>query len=93
MIEFERLHMPSLSGATGWLDAEPLGPAELQGHVVLVNVASHCWQARYFVDADGIIRDVPLDVTNPGIWMAHCLIAEHHERGDARLGRGAADGP
>ena len=38
----ERLHipflqMPSLGGATGWLNSEPLGPAELQGHVVLVN--------------------------------------------------------
>jgi thiol-disulfide isomerase/thioredoxin len=34
---FERLHMPSLGGATGWLNSEPLGPAELRGHVVLVN--------------------------------------------------------
>jgi thiol-disulfide isomerase/thioredoxin len=29
--------MPSLGGATGWLNSEPLGPAELRGHVVLVN--------------------------------------------------------
>jgi thiol-disulfide isomerase/thioredoxin len=29
--------MPSLSGATGWLNSEPLGPAELRGHVVVVN--------------------------------------------------------
>ena len=29
--------MPSLDGATGWLNTEPLGPAELRGHVVLVN--------------------------------------------------------
>ena len=28
---------PSLGGATGWLNSEPLGPAELRGHVVLVN--------------------------------------------------------
>jgi hypothetical protein len=35
---FERLHMPSLGGATEWLDSEPLGPAELQGNVVVVNV-------------------------------------------------------
>jgi thiol-disulfide isomerase/thioredoxin len=26
-----------LGGATGWLDSEPLGPAELRGHVVLVD--------------------------------------------------------
>jgi FtsP/CotA-like multicopper oxidase with cupredoxin domain len=23
----------------------------------------------------------PVDVTNPGGWMAHCHIAEHHESG------------
>jgi thiol-disulfide isomerase/thioredoxin len=34
---FGRLRMPSLVGATGWLNSEPLGPAELQGRVVLVN--------------------------------------------------------
>ena len=33
----ERLHMPSLRGATGWLNAEPLGRAALRGHVVLVD--------------------------------------------------------
>jgi thiol-disulfide isomerase/thioredoxin len=34
---FERRHMPSLGGATGWLHSEPLGPAELRDHVVLVD--------------------------------------------------------
>jgi thiol-disulfide isomerase/thioredoxin len=34
---FDRVHMPSLKGATGWVNSEPLGPAELRGHVVLVN--------------------------------------------------------
>jgi thiol-disulfide isomerase/thioredoxin len=29
--------MPSLGGATEWLNSEPLGPAELRGHVVVVN--------------------------------------------------------
>jgi thiol-disulfide isomerase/thioredoxin len=29
--------MPSLGGATGWLNSEPLDPAELRGRVVLVN--------------------------------------------------------
>jgi thiol-disulfide isomerase/thioredoxin len=33
----DRLHMPALGGATQWLNSEPLGPAELRGHVVLVN--------------------------------------------------------
>jgi thiol-disulfide isomerase/thioredoxin len=30
-------YMPSLDGATAWLNSELLGPAELRGHVVLVN--------------------------------------------------------
>jgi thiol-disulfide isomerase/thioredoxin len=37
MALFNRVHMPSLDGATGWLNSEPLGPAELRGHVVLVD--------------------------------------------------------
>jgi thiol-disulfide isomerase/thioredoxin len=34
---FARTRMPSLEGATEWLDIEPLGPAELRGHVVVVD--------------------------------------------------------
>jgi hypothetical protein len=37
MALFERVRMPSFAGATEWLNSEPLGPAELEGHVVLVN--------------------------------------------------------
>jgi hypothetical protein len=37
MSVFAGVHMPSLDGATEWLNSEPLGPAELRGHVVLVN--------------------------------------------------------
>src|SRR6266702_6930412 len=37
MTVFERVRMPSLGGATEWLNSEPLGPADLRGHVVLVN--------------------------------------------------------
>jgi thiol-disulfide isomerase/thioredoxin len=37
MSVYSRVHMPSLDGATGWLNSEPLGPAELRGRVVLVN--------------------------------------------------------
>jgi hypothetical protein len=36
---FQRVQMPSLDGATEWLDSEPLGPAELRSRVVLVNFA------------------------------------------------------
>src|SRR5215212_4425818 len=37
MTVVERLRMPSLGGATGWLNSEPLGPAELRGRIVLVD--------------------------------------------------------
>ena len=37
MSVFARVHMPPLDGATGWLNSEPLDPADLRGHVVLVN--------------------------------------------------------
>jgi thiol-disulfide isomerase/thioredoxin len=32
-----RVHMPSLAGATAWLNSEPLDPAGLRGRVVLVD--------------------------------------------------------
>jgi thiol-disulfide isomerase/thioredoxin len=34
---FDRLHIPSLGGATAWLSSEPLDSADLRGRVVLVN--------------------------------------------------------
>ena len=34
---FGHVHLPSLDGAVEWLNSEPLGPAELRGHAVLVN--------------------------------------------------------
>jgi thiol-disulfide isomerase/thioredoxin len=37
MTVLEGRQMPSLDGATEWLNSEPLGPAELRGHAVLVN--------------------------------------------------------
>jgi thiol-disulfide isomerase/thioredoxin len=37
MSVFQRVHMPSLDGATGWVGSEPLGAEELRGHVVVVN--------------------------------------------------------
>ena len=36
---FERLDIPSLDGAAECLNSEPLGPAGLHGHVVVV----HFW--------------------------------------------------
>ena len=40
MSVFARVHMPTLDGATEWLNSEPLGPVERRGRVVLVNFAS-----------------------------------------------------
>jgi hypothetical protein len=37
MSVFQRVRMPSLDGATGSVKSDPPGPAELRGHVVLVN--------------------------------------------------------
>jgi hypothetical protein len=37
MSVFERVHMPSLGGASEWINSEPLDPAGLRGQVVLVN--------------------------------------------------------
>lgn len=37
MSSFLRQHMPSLGGATGWLNSAPLDPADLRGHAVLVD--------------------------------------------------------
>jgi thiol-disulfide isomerase/thioredoxin len=37
MTLFARVRMPSLDGATAWVNSGPLGPAELRGRVVLVN--------------------------------------------------------
>jgi hypothetical protein len=37
MAVFGRVRMPAFDGATGWVNSDPLGPAELRGYVVLVN--------------------------------------------------------
>src|SRR5262245_54540784 len=34
---FQHLRIPSLGGATAWLNSEPVDPAELRGRVILVN--------------------------------------------------------
>jgi thiol-disulfide isomerase/thioredoxin len=37
MTAFENLQMPSLDGAAGWINSQPLEPADLRGHTVLMN--------------------------------------------------------
>ena len=39
-----------------------------------------CGRTRSWLPT-GETVDIALDVTNPGRWMAHCHIAEHHEGG------------
>jgi thiol-disulfide isomerase/thioredoxin len=36
-VQNDDMQMPSLSGATGWVNSEPLDAPDLRGHVVLVN--------------------------------------------------------
>ena len=43
MTQSERVHTRSFAGATEWLNFEPLGPAQLEGHVVLVNFCTLTW--------------------------------------------------
>jgi FtsP/CotA-like multicopper oxidase with cupredoxin domain len=42
--------------------------------------ANYVWKDTVLVRT-GETVDILLDVTNPGRWMAHCHIAEHHESG------------
>ena len=48
-----------------------------RGDVVEPNLV---WKDTVLVRT-GEVVDILLDVTNPGRWMAHCHIAEHHESG------------
>jgi FtsP/CotA-like multicopper oxidase with cupredoxin domain len=48
-----------------------------RGGVVESNLV---WKDTVLVPA-GQTVDLLLDVTHPGVWMAHCHIAEHHESG------------
>ena len=45
-----------------------------------VNEDNLVWKDTVLVRT-GETLDILLDVTNPGTWMAHCHIAEHHESG------------
>ena len=42
--------MPSLDGATGWVNPEPLGPAELCAHVALLNFWTPSGSSRLVAD-------------------------------------------
>ena len=57
----DRRPMPSLDGATGWLNSEPLSPAGLRGHVVLVDFWTlHLHQlAAHRAVRPGLVAGVP----------------------------------
>jgi FtsP/CotA-like multicopper oxidase with cupredoxin domain/YHS domain-containing protein len=42
--------------------------------------ANLVWKDTVLIRA-GQTVDILLEITNPGVWMAHCHIAEHHEAG------------
>jgi FtsP/CotA-like multicopper oxidase with cupredoxin domain len=46
----------------------------------IVGSSNLVWKDTVLVRT-GETVDILLDVTNPGRWMAHCHIAEHHESG------------
>ena len=65
MAVFGRLRMPSLGGATGWLNSEPLGPAELRGATWLPPCISRPGSRfALFGDAHGARRDGELCIAD-----------------------------
>jgi hypothetical protein len=57
--------MASLGGATEWLDTEPLGPAELRGHVVLVNFWT--WTCINWLRQEAVRPRVVAGLPNAGL--------------------------
>ena len=49
-------------------------------HATVVADDNLVWKDTVLVRS-GETVDILLDVTNPGIWMAHCHIAEHNQAG------------
>jgi hypothetical protein len=49
MSVFSSLHIPSLGGATEWLNSEPLGPAELRARFG----SWRAWEGGRYLLADG----------------------------------------
>jgi hypothetical protein len=57
--------MASLGGATEWLDTEPLGPAGLRGHVVLVNFWT--WTCINWLRQEAVRPRVVAGLPNDGL--------------------------
>src|SRR3954447_417044 len=93
MTGFHRVRMPSFDGATGWVKSDPLGPAELRGHVVLVNfwtLTRINWlrQEPYVRAWSQAYRDDGLLVV--GVHTPRVLVRARHRR-RAAGGGGAGD--
>src|SRR5688572_18656633 len=59
------LHIPSLDGATGWINSEPLDPAGLRGKVVLVNFWT--WTCINWLRQEPYVRAWSHDYRNDGL--------------------------
>ena len=80
---FAHVHMPSLGGATEWLNSEPLGPAELGGHVLVDFWTLRCinwlrtepyvraWSQAYRILLPGLPRSTGLAPTWSPTFGAH----------------------
>src|SRR6266536_2649155 len=98
--------MPSLGGATGWLNSEPLGPAELRGHVVLVNFWTltcinwlrtepyvRAWSQAYRILLPGLPRSTGLAPTwSPHVWRARWPSPRSRATGPGGLARRSGRG-
>src|ERR671914_272301 len=90
MTVFERLQVPSLGGATGWLNSEPLGPAELRGHVVLVNFWT--WTCINWLRQEPYVRAWSRAYGGEGLVVMGSHPPEFSSEHDIAGGRGAGRG-
>ena len=49
-------------------------------HATASRIPTSSWKDTVLVRSNETV-DILLDVTNPGLWMAHCHIAEHNQSG------------
>jgi Thioredoxin like C-terminal domain len=96
VIVSERLHMPSLGGATEWFNSEPLDAAKLRGfqardaHLVLSSAAREPIPFRVSVDgeAPGPAHGVDIDEDGNGLLRdgrLYQLVREHDAVGERIL--------
>ena len=76
--------LPLWTERLGWTKTAEAPDGDKIGFVILARdrdpETNLVWKDTVLVRA-GQTVDILLDVTNPGLWMAHCHIAEHTESG------------